>query len=97
MGSPIGGAQLPAAPAVGATPRTSTSAADVQSPRFPASLQAVNLTYRAGTAGNVAVFTVWSSGQVPVVTGVPHVVPSALTATEYLPIVPLREPSWRGR
>ncbi len=81
-GKPIGASHFPPVPASGAEPSTLISAADDQGPRLPASVNAVNLIYRALSRAKVTVFSLVSSAQVPTATGALHVLPSMLTAIE---------------
>ncbi len=83
------------APAVGATPMTLTSAADVAG--LPMVASAVSRTYRADTPVNTAYFCDVSFAQVPVATGLPHVGAVAADVDGVLGDIPARLPSWRGR
>jgi hypothetical protein len=49
------------------------------------------------TLAKVTVFSLASSAQAPLATGVLQLVPSVLTEMEYLPIFPFFDPSDRGR
>src|SRR3954462_13738806 len=80
MGRPMGRPHTP--PRAGATPSTSTSAAELHGPRCPASLSAVRRTKRAGTGGKLAVLAVLSSAHWPLPAGAPQDVPSRLTEIE---------------
>src|SRR5919107_4240825 len=62
----------------GGLPMRDSSAADAQSPRLPASVNAVRRTKRAGTGGKTTTFCRWSSFHVPVATAELHAVPSVL-------------------
>src|SRR4051812_31473230 len=66
------------------------SAAVLHGPRLPASVRAVSRMYRAVTAGNGTLFSVWSSAKVPVATALPQVTPSLETKIWYWPMLPLR-------
>src|SRR4029077_3055296 len=88
IGKPIGALHLPPTATDGALPRTLISAADDHGPRSPASLRAMSLTNRAGTALKTAYLVVVSSAHAPAAT-CRQLCPLVLTSTEYWPIVPL--------